>query len=211
MASYTYSISHLNGGEAFLHRPTLGWTVGEYILLCKVSWLHPPSSLGLDGGGMCFPRHDDWLEGQREPSSPCFFSLLALLRNGAQWLLCGHVIRGQEHDLWDGQLPGWHHSAWPICWPQNACFSLCAVACRGRKGVAVKVSLMNYTGYAYMQKQDGAIPQLAVGVIRRSFWCPVCCWWCQSQRSLRIAWGQWRWWCVSSVVMWGGSPRLHRM
>lgn len=35
-----------------------------------------------------------------------------------------------------------------------------------KEGVAVKDSLMDYTGYAYMQKQDGAIPQLAVGVIR---------------------------------------------
>lgn len=33
----------------------------------------------------------------------------------------------------------------------------------------LKDSLMDYTGYAYMHKRDGAIPQLAVGVIRRSF------------------------------------------
>ena len=59
MAPYTYSISHLNGGEAFLHRPTLGWTVREYILLCKVSLLHPPSSLGLDGGGERLSCYDD--------------------------------------------------------------------------------------------------------------------------------------------------------
>ena len=38
-----------------------------------------------------------------------------------------------------------------------------------KEGVSVKDSLMDYTGYAYMHKRDGAIPQLAVGVIRRSF------------------------------------------
>lgn len=37
------------------------------------------------------------------------------------------------------------------------------------KELSVKDSLMDYTGNAYMHKRDGAIPQLAVGVIRRSF------------------------------------------
>ena len=37
------------------------------------------------------------------------------------------------------------------------------------KGVSVKDSLKDYTGYAYMHKRDGVIPQLVVGVIRRSF------------------------------------------
>ena len=39
-------------------RPTQGWTVGEYILLCKVSKLHPPSSLGLDGDGQILSRFE---------------------------------------------------------------------------------------------------------------------------------------------------------
>ena len=57
------------GYSVCLHRPTQGWTVGEYILLCKVSRLHPPSSLGLDGEGKPQPHHDDQQEVQKEPSS----------------------------------------------------------------------------------------------------------------------------------------------
>ena len=53
------------GGYAVcLHRPTQGWTVGEGILLCKVSLLHPPSSLGLDGNVEYLPAsrtgHRPW-------------------------------------------------------------------------------------------------------------------------------------------------------
>ena len=39
-------------------------------LLCKVSLLHPPSSLGLDGEGESLSRYDDKLEEPKEPSSP---------------------------------------------------------------------------------------------------------------------------------------------
>ena len=53
------SFSLLGGCTAYIHRPTLGWTVREYILLCKVSLLHPPSSLGSDGGGDAFSCYDD--------------------------------------------------------------------------------------------------------------------------------------------------------
>ena len=48
-----------DGYSVCLHRPTQGWTVGEYILLGKVSRLHPPSSLGLDGEEKSLPHHDD--------------------------------------------------------------------------------------------------------------------------------------------------------
>ena len=41
----------------------------EYILLGKVSRLHPPSSLGLDGEGKPLPHHSDQLEVHKEPSS----------------------------------------------------------------------------------------------------------------------------------------------
>ena len=53
------SFSLLGWVCSILHRPTLGWTVREYILLCKVSWFHPPSSLGLDGGGERLSCYDD--------------------------------------------------------------------------------------------------------------------------------------------------------
>ena len=63
--------SAFRGGYAVhIHRPTQGWTVREDILLCKVSLLHPPSSLGLDGDGTFLPWHDDLPEVQKEPSSP---------------------------------------------------------------------------------------------------------------------------------------------
>ena len=54
-----------------LHRPTQGWTVREYILLCQVSKLHPPSSLGLDGQGQLLPRCKDTQEVPKKPTSPC--------------------------------------------------------------------------------------------------------------------------------------------
>ena len=64
-------LSAFRGGYAVhIHRPTQGWTVREDILLCKVSLLHPPSSLGLDGDGTFLPWHDDLPEVQKEPSSP---------------------------------------------------------------------------------------------------------------------------------------------
>ena len=64
-------LSAFRGGYAVhIHRPTQGWTVKEDILLCKVSLLHPPSSLGLDGDGTFLPRHNDLPEVQKEPSSP---------------------------------------------------------------------------------------------------------------------------------------------
>ena len=63
--------SAFRGGYAVhIHRPTQGWTVREGILLCKVSLLHPPSSLGLDGDGTFLPRHNDLPEVQKKPSSP---------------------------------------------------------------------------------------------------------------------------------------------
>ena len=64
-------LSAFRGGYAVhIHRPTQGWTVKEDILLCKVSLLHPPSSLGLDGDGTFLPRHNDLPEVQKKPSSP---------------------------------------------------------------------------------------------------------------------------------------------
>ena len=53
------SFSLQDGRMAHLHRPAQGWTVREDILLCKVSLLHPPSSLGLDGGGERLSCYDD--------------------------------------------------------------------------------------------------------------------------------------------------------
>ena len=64
-------LSAFRGGYAVhIHRPIQGWTVREGILLCKVSLLHPPSSLGLDGDGTFLPRHNDLPEVQKKPSSP---------------------------------------------------------------------------------------------------------------------------------------------
>ena len=65
------SFSLLDGCTAYIHRPTLGWTVREYILLCKVSLLHSPSSLGLDGHEQLLSRLEDAQEVPKEPSSPC--------------------------------------------------------------------------------------------------------------------------------------------
>ena len=48
-APYALPVSHHEGGEAPLYRPTQGWTVDEACLLCKVIYLLWPSSLGLDG------------------------------------------------------------------------------------------------------------------------------------------------------------------
>ena len=63
--------SAFRGGYALhIHRPTQGRTAKEDILLCKVSLLHPPSSLGLDGDGTFLPRHNDFPEVQKKPSSP---------------------------------------------------------------------------------------------------------------------------------------------
>ena len=81
-------LSAFRGGYAVhIHRPTQGWTVREYILLCKVSLLHPPSSLGLDGDGTFLPRHNDLPEVQKEPSSP--YSLIAEVREGSTLSHCG--------------------------------------------------------------------------------------------------------------------------
>ena len=62
--------SLLGGCTAYIHRSTQGWTVREYILLCKVSKLHPPSSLGLDGHKLLLSRLEDAQEVPKEPSSP---------------------------------------------------------------------------------------------------------------------------------------------
>ena len=59
-----------SGYAVHIHRPTQGWTVRESILLCKVSLLHPPSSLGLDGDGTFLPRHNDLPKVQKKLSSP---------------------------------------------------------------------------------------------------------------------------------------------
>ena len=64
----------LDGCTAYIHRPTQGWTVREYILLCKVSLLHSPSSLGLDGHEQLLSRLEDAQEVPKEPSSPCWLS-----------------------------------------------------------------------------------------------------------------------------------------
>ena len=64
--------SLLDGCTAYIHRPTQGWTVREYILLCKVSLLHSPSSLGLDGHEQLLSRLEDAQEVPKEPSSPCW-------------------------------------------------------------------------------------------------------------------------------------------
>ena len=72
----------LDGCTAHIHRPTLGRTVREYILLCKVSLLHSPSSLGLDGHEQLLSRLEDAQEVPKEPSSPCWligFPCTALL------------------------------------------------------------------------------------------------------------------------------------
>ena len=66
------SFSLLDGCTAYIHRPTQGWTVREYILLCKVSLLHSPSSLGLDGHEQLLSRLEDAQEVPKEPSSPCW-------------------------------------------------------------------------------------------------------------------------------------------
>ena len=71
MAYEPTSLSLQGWVGCLLHRPTLGWTVREDILLCKVSWFHPPSSLGLDGGGERLSCYDDSLGVHRETSSPC--------------------------------------------------------------------------------------------------------------------------------------------
>ena len=65
------SFSLLGAGTAHIHRPTQGWTVREYILLCKVSLLHSPSSLGLDGHEQLLSRLEDAQKAPKEPSSPC--------------------------------------------------------------------------------------------------------------------------------------------
>ena len=73
------SFSLLDGCTAYIYRPTQGWTVREYILLCKVSLLHPPSSLGLDGDVTFLPRHNDLPKVQKKLSSP--YSLIAEVRD----------------------------------------------------------------------------------------------------------------------------------
>ena len=76
------------GGYAVhIHRPTQGWTVKEDILLCKVSLLHPPSSLGLDGDGTFLPRHNDLPEVQKKPSSP--YLTIVKVREGTTLSHCG--------------------------------------------------------------------------------------------------------------------------
>ena len=53
----------------FTVQPKAGRSLNIYFD-AKVSMLHPPSSLGLDGDEERFPHHDDLLEGCREPTSP---------------------------------------------------------------------------------------------------------------------------------------------
>ena len=80
--------SAFRGGYAVhIHRPTQGWTVREYILLCKVSLLHPPSSLGLDGDGTFLPRHNDLPKVQKKFSSP--YLLITEVREGSTLSHCG--------------------------------------------------------------------------------------------------------------------------
>ena len=76
-----------SGYAARIHRPTQGWTVREDILLCKVSLLHPPSSLGLDGDGTFLPRHNDLPKVQKKPSSP--YLTIVKVREGTTLSHCG--------------------------------------------------------------------------------------------------------------------------
>ena len=65
-----------------LHMPTVQPKAGrsENIYFdAKVSKLHPPSSLGLDGDGTFLPWHDDLPKVQKKPSSP--YSLIAEVRD----------------------------------------------------------------------------------------------------------------------------------
>ncbi len=81
-------LSASRGGYAVhIHRPTQGWTVREYILLCKVSLLHPPSSLGLDGDGTFLPWHDDLPKVQKKLSSP--YLTIVKVREGSTLSHCG--------------------------------------------------------------------------------------------------------------------------
>ena len=101
-------------------RPTQGWTVGEYILLCKVSKLHPPSSLGLDGDGQILSRFEYMQEVPKEPTSPCS-SIVFLVQptdchqrketGNRPWTGCCHHKGIQRH--------GWRSAGgcgWQIWW-----------------------------------------------------------------------------------------------
>ena len=95
--------SAFRGGYAVhIHRPTQGWTVREGILLCKVSLLHPPSSLGLDGDGTFLPRHNDLPEVQKKPSSP--YLTIVKVCEGTTLSHCG--LRPRLERLFGKWIPG---------------------------------------------------------------------------------------------------------
>ena len=104
--------SAFRGGYAVhIHRPTQGWTVREYILLCKVSLLHPPSSLGLDGDGTFLPWHDDLPKVQKKPSSP----YLTIVKVREETTLSHYGLRPRLGRLFGKRQPeGGLKSPWEI-------------------------------------------------------------------------------------------------
>ena len=73
-APYALPVSHHDGGEAPLYRPTQGWTVDEACLLCKVIYILWPSSLGLDGEYILHPS-------PRRPNIACTWDICFPLAN----------------------------------------------------------------------------------------------------------------------------------